>query len=152
MARAGSGTSLNGRPMHVIEKGGLREAIVGFADFAVGPAAKTENRVHRELMDRLVPRCLRVRVHGSEIVDLAWLAAGHLDVSVMLSSLPWDVTAGVLIAREAGATALDQRGSAWSYRSTVTICSTPGVAPELLPIVQEAVEAADRAAESAPPA
>ena len=74
LARAGSGASLNGRPIHVIEKGGLHEAIVGFADFAVGPAAKVENRVHRELMDRLVPRCLRVRVHGSEIVDLAWLA------------------------------------------------------------------------------
>ena len=151
LARARSGASLNGRPIHVIEKGGLHEAIVGFADIAVGPAAKVENRVHRELMDRLVPRCLRVRVHGSEIVDLAWLAAGHLDVSVMLSSLPWDVTAGVLIAREAGAEALDQHGSVWSYRSTVTICSTPGVAPELLPIVQEAVEAAERAAESAPP-
>ena len=109
VARAGSGASLNGRPTRVIEKGGLHEAIVGFADFAVGPAAKVENRVHRELMDRLVPRCLRVRVHGSEILDLAWLAAGHLDVSVMLSSLPWDVTAGVLIAREAGAEAFDQR-------------------------------------------
>lgn len=152
LARAGSGASLNGRPIHVIEKGGLHEAIVGFADFAVGPAAKLENRVHRELMDRLVPRCLRVRVHGSEIVDLAWLAAGRLDVSVMLSSLPWDVTAGVLIAREAGAEALDERGAPWSYRSTVTICSTPGIAPELQSIVQDAVEEADRAGGSAPPA
>jgi myo-inositol-1(or 4)-monophosphatase len=152
LARAGSGTFLNGRRTHVIEKGGLHEAIVGFADFAVGPAAKVENRVHRELMDRLVPRCLRVRVHGSEIVDLAWLAAGRLDVSVMLSSLPWDVTAGVLIAREAGAQALDEHGAAWSYRSKVTICSTPDIAPELQSIVQAAVEEADRAAESAPPA
>ena len=118
VARAGAGTYVNGRRTRVIEKGGLHEAIVGFADFAVGSAAKEENRVHRELMDRLVPRCLRVRVHGSEILDLAWLAAGHLDVSVMLSSLPWDVTAGVLIAREAGAEAFDQGGSSWSYRST----------------------------------
>jgi len=148
VARAGAGTYVNGRRTRVIEKGGLHEAIVGFADFAVGSAAKEENRVHRELMDRLVPRCLRVRVHGSEILDLAWLAAGHLDVSVMLSSLPWDVTAGVLIAQEAGAEAFDQGGSPWSYRSTVTICSTPGVAPELLPIVQNAVEAAGAASES----
>ena len=63
----GVGASLNGRRIHVIEKAGLHEAIVGFADFAVGPAAKVENRVHRELMERLVPRCLRVRVHGSEM-------------------------------------------------------------------------------------
>ena len=63
-----------------------------------------------------MPRCLRVRVHGSECLDLAWLAAGRLDVSVMLSSLPWDVTAGVLIAREAGAEAFDHGGDPWTPR------------------------------------
>jgi myo-inositol-1(or 4)-monophosphatase len=141
IARAEMGAYLNGRQTKVIDKGSLEEAIVGFADFAVGTAAKEENPVHRELMEQLIERCLRVRVHGSESLDLAWLAAGHLDVSVMLSSLPWDVTAGVLIAREAGATAFDQSGAPWTYRSTVTICATPGLASELMPIVQEAVDA-----------
>jgi myo-inositol-1(or 4)-monophosphatase len=122
--------------------------MVGFADFAVGRQAKVENEVHRELMARLVPRCLRVRVHGSECLDLAWLAAGRLEVSVMLSSLPWDVTAGVLIAREAGAEAFDHGGDAWTPHSEFTICCVPGVVGELLPLVQEAVDAAD----ASPPA
>ena len=61
----------------------------------------------------------------------------------MLSSLPWDVTAGVLIAREAGPRPSTTADRPWSYRSTFTICCTPGVADELLPLVQEAVEAAD---------
>jgi myo-inositol-1(or 4)-monophosphatase len=142
VARRDAGATLNRRPLRVFEKPLLREAIVGFSDFAVGAAAKAENPVHAELMGRLVDRCLRIRVHGSECLDLAWLAAGRLDVSVMLSSLPWDVTAGVLIATEAGALAFDQDGSPWSYLSPVTICVTPGLAGELMPIVQEAVEAA----------
>ncbi|HET8592104.1 MAG TPA: inositol monophosphatase, partial [Solirubrobacterales bacterium] len=142
VARRGMGAFLNGRRIDVIEPSGLHEAVVGFADFAVGPAAKVENLVHRELMERLVPRCLRVRVHGSECLDLAWLAAGRLDVSVMLSSLPWDVTAGVLIAREAGAEAFDHGGSPWTPNAEFTICCTPGLVAELLPLVQEAVAAA----------
>lgn len=143
VARRGTGASLNGHAINVIEKPGLHEAVVGFADFAVGPIAKVENPVHRELMERLVPRCLRVRVHGSECLDLAWLAAGRLDVSVMLSSHPWDVTAGVLIAQEAGAKAFDHGGAAWTPHAEFTICCTPGLVDELLPLVQEAVEAAD---------
>ena len=149
VARRGLGASLNGRGISVIEPSGLREAMVGFADFAVGPRAKVENPAHRELMDRLVPRCLRVRVHGSECLDLAWLAAGRLAVSVMLSSRPWDVSAGVLIAKEAGAEAFDHGGSPWSPNAEFTICCTPGLVSELLPLVQEAVEAAEA---SPPPA
>ena len=143
VARRGAGSSLNGQPIAVLEPPGLHDAIVGFADFAVGSKAKVENPVHRELMNLLVPRCLRVRVHGSECLDLAWLAAGRLDVSVMLSSQPWDVTAGVLIAEEAGARAFDHGGSPWSPTSEFTICCTPGLVDELLPLVQEAAEAAE---------
>jgi myo-inositol-1(or 4)-monophosphatase len=148
VATRGMGASLNGQSISVLEPTGLHESIVGFADFAVGPAAKVENPVHRELMERLVPRCLRVRVHGSECLDLAWLAAGRLDVSVMLSSRPWDVTAGVLIAREAGAEAFDHGGDPWTPNAEFTICCTPGLVDELLPLVQEAVETAG--ASSAP--
>jgi myo-inositol-1(or 4)-monophosphatase len=142
VASRGGGARLNGEEIEVVEKQGLREAMVGFADFAVGAQAEPENAIHRELMDRLVSRCLRVRVHGSESVDLAWLAAGRLDITVMLSNLPWDVTAGVLVAREAGAGVFDRDGSPWTAHSSFTIGSTPGMAPELMPIVQEAVEAA----------
>jgi myo-inositol-1(or 4)-monophosphatase len=148
VATRGTGASLNGQRISVVEPAGLSDAIVGFADFAVGPPAKVENPVHRELMERLVPRCLRVRVHGSECLDLAWLAAGRLDVSVMLSSLPWDVTAGVLIAEEAGARAFDHGGRPWTPESTFTICCTPGLVDELLPLVQRAVEAAGRPTQS----
>lgn len=142
VARRGAGAYLNERPVSVLEKPGLHEAMVGLADYAVGAGAALENRIHRELMNRLAGRCLRMRVHGSESLDLAWLAAGRLDVTVMLSNLPWDVTAGVLIAREAGAEAFDHDGSPWSADATFTIGSTPGIAAELMAVVQEAVEAA----------
>jgi fructose-1,6-bisphosphatase/inositol monophosphatase family enzyme len=60
----------------------------------------------------------------------------------MLSSHPWDVAAGVLIAEEAGARAFDHGGEPWTPESTFTICCTPGLAEQLLPLVQDAVTAA----------
>ena len=59
VAHRGGGAWLNGSRINVLEPPGLHDAIVGFADFAVGPRAKVENDVHRELMERLVPRCLQ---------------------------------------------------------------------------------------------
>ncbi len=51
-------------------------------------------------------------MHGSAALDLAWLAAGRLHATVMLSNLPWDVTAGLLLVREAGGVVFDYDGSA----------------------------------------
>jgi myo-inositol-1(or 4)-monophosphatase len=45
---------------------------------------------------------------GSAAIDLAWVAEGRLDASIILANKPWDTAAGVVIAREAGAHVVDQ--------------------------------------------
>jgi myo-inositol-1(or 4)-monophosphatase len=97
IARQGAGAYLNGAALTVSEIDGLREAIVGVADFKVGVGSEEENRVHLALLARLARESLRVRMLGSAALDLAWLAAGRLNATVMLSNLPWDVTAGQLL-------------------------------------------------------
>jgi len=47
---------------------------------------------------------------GASAIDLAWTAEGRLDVCILLGNNPWDTSAGVLIAREAGARVLDDDG------------------------------------------
>lgn len=141
VAAAGAGAFLNGRRIAVADTGDLKQAVIGFADFAVGSHADAENRIHRELMRRLARESLRVRVHGSACLDLAWLAAGRLSATVMLSNLPWDVAAGALLVREAGGEAYDYDGSAYSSRSLFTLASVPGIAADLLTIVEESIEA-----------
>jgi myo-inositol-1(or 4)-monophosphatase len=79
VAARGRGAFLNGRRIAVAEVASLGEAMVGFADFSVGPDATSENRVHLELMRRLSVEVLRIRVHGSAALDLAWLAAAERD-------------------------------------------------------------------------
>jgi myo-inositol-1(or 4)-monophosphatase len=90
-------------------------------------------------MRRLAVDALRIRVHGSAALDLAWLAAGRLNATVMLSNLPWDVMAGTLLVREAGGCAYDADGSQHSPRSRFTLASSPRLAAPLCELVRDVV-------------
>lgn len=138
VAMEGAGTYLNGRQIRVSSVGRLAEATVAITDFAVGAKAHAENRAHLELMRALSADALRIRMHGSEAVDLAWVACGRVDAAVMLASLPWDVSGGVLLVREAGGHVYEAGGGEHRARSSATIASTPG----LREILVEAIAAA----------
>jgi myo-inositol-1(or 4)-monophosphatase len=139
VAREGGGAFLNGRRVGVSPVPGLHEAVVGLADFKVGVGSEEENRVHMALLGRLAHRCLRVRMHGSAAIDLAWLAAGRLHATAMLSNLPWDVTAGLLLVREAGGMAFDLDGSEHDATSRFTLASTPSLAEPIVGLVSESL-------------
>lgn len=139
IAREGGGAYLNGERLHVADVDGLHDAMVGLADFAVGPEAVYENRIHLAPVKRLVVDAMRIRVHGSAAMDLAWLAAGHLNATVMLSNLPWDVSAGVVLVREAGGLVYDVDGTTHSTRSRFTIASAPGLFDSLCEVVADAL-------------
>jgi myo-inositol-1(or 4)-monophosphatase len=139
IAHQGSGAYLNGTAIKVTEVGALHEAIVGLADFKVGVGSEEENRVHLGVLARPARQSLRVRVHGSAALDLAWLAAGRLNATLMLSNLPWDVTAGLLLVREAGGVVFDYDGSPHNAESRYTIAATPSLVEPVRRIVVEAM-------------
>lgn len=139
VAVEGAGAFLNGRRLRIASAEALEQALVGLTDFAVGGHAELENAIHLRLLADLFPRSLRVRVHGSAAVDLAWLAAGRLNATVMLSNLAWDVQGGVLLVREAGGRAFDVDGSEHTTRSRFTLASAPHLEDELLDLVATSV-------------
>jgi myo-inositol-1(or 4)-monophosphatase len=139
VARQGRGAFVNGTPIAVPRPAGLREAMVGLADFKVGVGSEEENRVHLELLRRFARECLRVRMHGSAALDLAWLAAGRLHATAMLSNLPWDVTAGLLLVREAGGLVYDFDGSEHDADSRFTLASTPSLVEPVGALVRESL-------------
>jgi len=139
IARHGGGAYLNGNRVSVAEVGGLREAIVGVADFKVGVGSEEENRVHLAVLARLARESLRVRMLGSAALDLAWLAAGRLNATLMLSNLPWDVTAGLLLVREAGGLVYDFDASEHDPRSRFTLASEPSLVAPITRLVREAM-------------
>jgi myo-inositol-1(or 4)-monophosphatase len=139
IAQKGMGPYLDGTRIRVCEVPRLREAIVGVADFKVGVGSEEENRVHLAVLRRLAHESLRVRMLGSAALDLAWLAAGRLNATLMFSNLPWDVTAGLLLVREAGGAVFDYDGSPHDAGSRYTIAAAPSLAEPVRQIVVEAM-------------
>ncbi len=137
VAAEGVGAFLNGQPLAVASRP-LRDAVIGFADFSVGRDAPVENPLHVRLMATLARTCLRVRVLGSEALDLAWTANGRFDAAIMLSNQPWDVCGGVLLVREAGGIVCDLDGSEHDLRSESTIACAPALLGDLLPVLDAA--------------
>ncbi len=60
-----------------------------------------------------MPRCQGVRRAGSAALDLAWVAAGHLDGYWESHLHPWDCAAGVLLVTEAGGRVSDFADNPW---------------------------------------
>ncbi len=70
--------------------------------------------------------------------DLAWVAEGNSDASVMLNNKPWDTSAGVLIAREAGVRVLDVDGTQHNFNSRGTVAVAGPLANGLIDLIAQA--------------
>lgn len=141
-AATSEGAHRNGHRLHVRSVDRLEDAVLAIGDYAVGPDADEKNRARLNLTRLIAGRALRVRMLGSAAIDLAWLAEGKVDASVTLSNQSWDVAAGVILAREAGATVLDQDGSSHTADSAATIAASPGIQDELISVLAAALNGA----------
>jgi myo-inositol-1(or 4)-monophosphatase len=141
-AVAGGGAYRNGARLAVRPTEALSLAVVALGDFAVGADSPSKNRLRFEVATAAAAVALRVRMLGSAAIDLAWLAEGSLDASIVLSNKPWDVAAGVVIAREAGARVVDVDGSDHTMGSSATLAAPPSLIGELVTLVQRSAEIA----------
>jgi myo-inositol-1(or 4)-monophosphatase len=98
-ATLGGGAFLNGRPITVNAQVPLDRALV-----ATGFGYDAERRRHAaRVVAELLPQVRDIRRIGSAALDLAALACGRLDAYYERGLGAWDLAAGGLIAREAGA-------------------------------------------------
>ncbi len=132
-----TGAYLGDRRLHTSMTSSLKNAIVAIGDYAVGDNAATKNQLRFALTERLAANVQRVRMFGTAAVDLVWLAEGKIDASITLSNKPWDMAAGAIIAREAGATVTDKDGSDHTLHSTATIATAPGVADDIAKLLRD---------------
>jgi myo-inositol-1(or 4)-monophosphatase len=76
-----------------------------------------------------------VRRFGSAALDLAYVASGRFDGFRELGLKPWDVAAGILIAREAGALVTDTRGGETMLETGDIVAATPALHPAMLEVI-----------------
>jgi myo-inositol-1(or 4)-monophosphatase len=97
-ALRGEGTTLDGGALQIGEPPPLERALVG-TGFSYRPG---ERLLQAALFARVLPRARDARRAGSAALDLAWVAAGRLDVFYEHGLAEWDHAAGDLLVREAG--------------------------------------------------
>jgi myo-inositol-1(or 4)-monophosphatase len=131
------GVYCNGRAIRASATAQLRSAVVAIGDYAVGHGAAERNERRLRLTAALATRVERIRMLGSAALDLAFLAEGTVDASITLSNKPWDMAAGVLIAREAGATVTDVAGAPHSLTSAETVAVAANLADPLHELLRE---------------
>jgi myo-inositol-1(or 4)-monophosphatase len=133
------GSYANGQRLHVSATQTLNAALVSIDQYTFGVGAERVNRARHRLVEYLAAHTQRVRMLGASAIDLAWTAHGRLDACIMLGNKPWDTSAGVLIAREAGARILDLHGANHATDSSATIAVNPSLEHELMTAVHAAL-------------
>lgn len=116
----------------------MADAVISIGDFAIGPGATEKNRVRIELMAALGARAQKIRMIGAAAIDLAWVAQGRLDATIILANQPWDTMAGALLVREAGGAVLDQDDTEHTVDSSAIIATCPGLRREIMASLRHA--------------
>jgi myo-inositol-1(or 4)-monophosphatase len=128
-AALGHGAFRNAQPIRCRPAPSLDQALVG-----TGFNYVAERRaVQADLVRQLIPRVRDIRRSGSAAVDLCDVAAGRLDAFYERGLHAWDLAAGDLIAREAGARTGGRPGLAPD--GELAVAASPGVFDILQPLL-----------------
>ena len=98
LAVRGEGATLNRRPLHCSDVGGLDQALL----IASLPVATSESDAAVRRFLKTLPAAQTVQRTGSAALNLANIAAGRVDGFWSTSLKPWDMAAGILLVEEAG--------------------------------------------------
>jgi myo-inositol-1(or 4)-monophosphatase len=127
-AHLGGGARLDGESISVSSCDILPAALI-----ATGFSYRAERRTEQgAIVHQLLPQARDVRCFGSAALELCWVACGRLDAYYERDIKVWDYSAGVLIAREAGAIA----ELPCPENDDLVITATPRVFHELRSVVQ----------------
>jgi len=72
---------------------------------------KVDTKQKEQFLSHLIKNHCQVRISGSAVIDLAYLASGKHDLLIQANLHPWDIAAGLLLIQEAGVQATNFEGS-----------------------------------------
>jgi myo-inositol-1(or 4)-monophosphatase len=148
-AEKGGGAFLNDHRLRVSARRDLREAVIatGIPHRSMAPAIRL---AFARTLASLMPEVAGIRRFGAASLDLAWVAAGRFDGFWELGLNAWDVSAGLLLVREAGGFATDAEGGD-PRAARQMVAANPHLHPPLRERVADGIAAAAAALASREP-
>jgi myo-inositol-1(or 4)-monophosphatase len=141
-AEKGVGAFVNEKRLRVAARRELKDSVLATGiPFAAGPPA--QRLAFARTLGQLMPQVAGIRRFGSAALDLAWVAAGRYDGFWELGLKPWDMSAGLLLVREAGGYATAPLGGDPRDAGDV-VAANPHLHPKLAEVVAEGQAAALR--------
>ena len=104
-AESGSGAYKNGKRVYVSERRGLKECSISFDS-----SIRYEPERTLKVLKKVSLEVFNIRMFGSSVRTLTYIAEGKLDFAIEFHDRPWDFAAGVTIIKEAGGRFTDLKG------------------------------------------
>ncbi|TNE91603.1 MAG: inositol monophosphatase [Deltaproteobacteria bacterium] len=134
-AAKGRGATADGEPIRVSEVRSLEQALLatGF------PYDRRERAAHYlKSVKRALETSQGVRRAGAAALDLALVAAGRLDAYWEFTLSPWDVSAGIVLVREAGGVVTAHDGSPIDRHRPCPLAANPYLHDAMIRMLAEA--------------
>ncbi len=131
-AEYGKGAFLNGEKISVSNKESLDKSLcaTGF------PYIKDDLPYLMQILEKTLSISRGIRRAGSAAIDLCYVAKGVFDLYYETNLKPWDISAGIIILREAGGTVTDFNGGNQELKTGALIASNSLVHKEFLELIK----------------
>jgi myo-inositol-1(or 4)-monophosphatase len=131
-ATKGRGAFLNESRLRVSKRDHLKPCLIG-TGFPYRQLDHLE--AYLGMMRDVIKHTAGIRRPGAASLDLAYVAAGHLDAFWEIGLSKWDIAAGALLITEAGGMVGDLQGNERYLESGNIVAGTPKVFAQLLPLL-----------------
>jgi myo-inositol-1(or 4)-monophosphatase len=130
-AKKSGGAFLNGQPIKVSDLTGLNKAML-----ALGKGHTQQSLVGMsQILSQFSEKIRSVRIFSSDGVDLAYVAAGKIDLYILNEAYLWDLAPGVLLVREAGGKVVNLDGHEWGIEDNSLIAGNSELVDQALKVL-----------------
>jgi myo-inositol-1(or 4)-monophosphatase len=133
LAERGKGAFLNDQRLRVAGRRKLSDCVIACGLAHIG---RGDFELSRAELTEIQPRVAGLRRFGAASLDMAFVAAGHLDGYWERNLKPWDLAAGQIIVREAGGIVSGIEGDDDPLKTGNVICGNEFIHAELVKILK----------------
>lgn len=136
LAEKEAGAWLNGQPLAVSEQVSIEGSFIG-SDMGYDAAAGVR------ILDTVRnswPQMWGIRIMGSAVLGLAYVACGRLDLYVHAYLYPWDIASGILLVREAGGEVTDWEGKQSTIHSRQILAGNSKLHQEFMGLLKDQLQ------------
>jgi len=132
-AEVGQGTTLNNKRIIVNDNFELKNSVV-----MTHISSKKDARARTILaLDSIFKKTLHMRIFGSGLAAMSYVASGKFDVFFNVKTYPWDILPGALLVQEAGGVVTDIEGNKITTESTSVLATNGKVHDQMLQLLKD---------------